>query len=325
MTRFRSEVIEAALAVDLVATAERLGSSLRRMSVSERVGPCLVCGGRDRFAINTRKNLWHSRGCGKGGSALDLVQHVHGCNFRTAVDFLTRNGSTPAPQARPRTTPAQLEDNTFVEQLIAGIVGELVPVRRTPGEQYFAEVRKIDTDIIADILERMDAIGWHPSVLFREQGHPLDGKSVGCIIALMTDPVTAKPTGAISRTYLTPDLAKIGKAKTLGKPAGIVRLSEDADVLEGLFLAEGLETALAAMSIGLRPIWAAGSTALIAKFPVLSSIDALTIIADHDANSAGETAAREAEARWRAAGREVRLLRSDAPGDVNDVLREAAK
>jgi hypothetical protein len=74
------------------------------------------------------------------------------------------------------------------------------------------------------------------------------------------------------------------------------------------------------MSIGLRPMWAAGSTALMAKFPVLSGVEALTVIVDHDANAAGERAARELEARWLDAGREVRLLRSDDYGDLNDII-----
>jgi hypothetical protein len=34
----------------------------------------------------------------------------------------------------------------------------------------------------------------------------------------MTDASTAEPTGAISRTYIGPDLTKVGKAKTLGSP-----------------------------------------------------------------------------------------------------------
>ena len=63
----------------------------------------------------------------------------------------------------------------------------------------------------------------------------------------MSDPATAKQTGAISRTYIGADLTKIGKAKTLGSPIGIVRLSTDDEVLGGLFLAEGLETALAGL------------------------------------------------------------------------------
>ena len=310
---------------DLLATAVTLGARLKRATAVEWAGPCPVCGGRDRFGVNTKKRLWNCRGCIAGGrDALSLVMHVRELDFREAVAFLAGEATIPKPaRVRPSTEPKDTESNAFVEQLITDIVRELVPVRRTPGEPYFSSVRKIDTDAIADVLERTDAIGWHPSVLFLEQGHPLDGRRLGCIVGIMTDPITAMPTSAISRTYLTPDLAKIGKAKTLGSPAGVVRLTPDDEVLGGLHLAEGLETALTTMSWGLRPMWATGSTALMSKFPVLSGIECLNLIVDNDRNGAGERAAREAEARWRAAGPEVRLLRSDAPGDLNDVLRGA--
>jgi hypothetical protein len=56
----------------------------------------------------------------------------------------------------------------------------------------------------------------------------------------LTDPVTAPPTGAISRTYLDPEGRKVGKAKTFGSPVGLVRLSEDADVLGGLPMNEAI-------------------------------------------------------------------------------------
>jgi hypothetical protein len=200
------------------------------------------------------------------------------------------------------------------------IAFELRPVLGSPGETCLRDARKIGTSAIEDVLERTEAIGWHPAVYFNEPGHALHGRKLGAIISVMTDPVTGEPTGAIGRTYLAPDGTKLGKAKTLGSPAGIIRLSEDADVLEGLHIAEGLETALAGMSIGLRPMWAAGSTALMAKFPVLSGVEALTVIVDHDANAAGERAARELEARWLDAGRKVRLLRSDDYGDLSDII-----
>ena len=216
------------------------------------------------------------------------------------------------------------EIDAFVERLIADIVRELVPVRGTPGEQYFAEARKIDTDAIADVLERTDAIGWHPSVLFREQDHALDGRRLGCIVGIMTDPVTAKPTGAISRTYI-PEGRKVGKAKTLGAPAGIVRLSEDADVLEGLFLAEGARNRASehvdrpASDVGDRLDHTHGEV----SGPVRHRV--------HDPGRRPRPERRwrgrrrAIEACWRTAGREVRLLRLKRLGDFNDALAGGAR
>ena len=198
---------------------------------------------------------------------------------------------------------------------------EWVPSGAPEPVGYLRVERKIDTEVIADVLERVDAIGWHPAVPFREKGHPLDGKRLGCIIAVMTDVITAAPTGAISRTYIR-EGRKVCPAKTLGSPAGIVRLSLDEDVLEGLHIAEGLETALDVMAEGFRPCWSTGSTALMAKFPVLAGIECLTVVADHDLNGAGLRAASEAADRWQTAGRETHVFQRETPGDFNDAFRE---
>lgn len=329
-------LVERARDADIVVAAERLGATLKRASAIERAGPCLVCGGHDRFAVNTRKQTWNCRGCNQGGNVIALVMHIRGCNFREAVGFLTGAVSMAEPQSpltyvRPKPPPSDPrvrspgeKDNVFVAQLAADLVRELVPLIGTPGELYLAEVRKIDTDAIADVLERTDAIGWHPSVLLREESHALDRRRLGCIIGMMTDPVTAMPTGAISRTYLF-EGRKVGKAKTLGVPAGIVRLSLDEDVLGGLHLGEGLETALDAMARGFRPMWSTGSKSLMAKFPVLSGVEALTIIADNDANGAGTIAADEAAAHWLEAGRETHVYQREIEGDLNDAFREGRR
>jgi putative DNA primase/helicase len=215
----------------------------------------------------------------------------------------------------------------FIHAQIAAIVAGLVPIIGSPGEQNLREVRRIDVDAVRDVLGRPDAIGWHPAVFFNEPQrpvrprHPLHGQLLGCIVAIMTDPVTALPTGAISRTYIGPDGKKVGKAKSLGQGGGVVRISPDDEVTQGLFLAEGIESALAGMSIGLRPMWATGSTSIMAKFPVLSGIEALTIVADNDANGDGKRAADEVAARWLEAGREARVIVWDEIGDINDALR----
>ena len=55
----------------------------------DRCGPCPICGGEDRFAINTKKQIFNCRGCGAKGDVISLVQHLDGCDIRTAVHMLT--------------------------------------------------------------------------------------------------------------------------------------------------------------------------------------------------------------------------------------------
>jgi RecA-family ATPase len=69
---------------------------------SERAGPCPVCGGTDRFAINTKKNLFNCRGCNVGGDAIALVQHLDGVTFAEACAILA--GELPV---RPQTPSHQ--------------------------------------------------------------------------------------------------------------------------------------------------------------------------------------------------------------------------
>jgi len=316
--------IDEARHADILGVARRVGAvSLKKVTAVEWVGPCMICGGRDRYSVNIAKRLFHCRGCGIGGDVIDIVRHALGLNFAEAIEFLIGTevrSAVKVVHATRRSAPAH---DPSTEASVARIITELRPIRGTDGERYLKERRRIDTAAIADILERTDAIGWHDAIFFREPGHPLDGRKIGAVIGVMTDPISAAPTGAISRTYLDAEGRKVAKARTFGAPAGLVRLSEDADVLEGIFLAEGLETALAAMAIGLRPIWSTGATALMAKFPVLAGIEALSLLADHDESGAGETAARQAEARWLQAGREVRIFRVDQFGDLNDAIAKA--
>lgn len=73
----------------------------------------------------------------------------------------------------------------------------------------------------------------------------------------------------------------------------------------GLGLTEGIEDALAILLCDWAPVWAATSAGAIARFPVLSGIEGLTVFADTDAP--GTTAAEVCAARWQAAGRDVRI------------------
>jgi phage/plasmid primase-like uncharacterized protein len=86
----------------------------------------------------------------------------------------------------------------------------------------------------------------------------------------------------------------------------------------GLFIAEGIESALTAAR-GISPVWAAVDAGGLSTFPVLAGIEALTIIADNDANGTGQAAADGCAKRWMEAGKEVRIWLPPIRGtDVND-------
>jgi putative DNA primase/helicase len=263
-----------------------------------------------------------------GGSLPDgfMVHSYAGDDWRECRDHVNRARGLAIGSWRRTEKSAQVDQNARREiendprrrGVVASIVSGMVRLRGTPGEAYLRDARRIDVGEISDVLDRTDAIGWHRECLFLEDGRRLHGKRIGAIIGVQTDPATGKLAGGISRTYVH-EGRKVGKAKSLG-PAGIVRLSRDEDVLGGLFIAEGLETALAGMSIGLRPMCSMGSTAIMANMPVLAGIESISVLADNDANGAGERAARELQSRWRAAGREARLWKPNTLGDLNDML-----
>jgi putative DNA primase/helicase len=74
------------------------------------------------------------------------------------------------------------------------------------------------------------------------------------------------------------------------------------------------------------PAWAVGDTGELSKFPVLSGIESLTILVDHDKSGAGQRAALECSSRWTGAGREVfRIIPDHCGDDVNDIVQRARR
>lgn len=70
----------------------------------EMVGPCPVCGGDDRFSINTQKNIFNCRRCAVGGEgAIKLVMQTEKVSFRRACEIITgRTASDPIDEARTK-------------------------------------------------------------------------------------------------------------------------------------------------------------------------------------------------------------------------------
>jgi putative DNA primase/helicase len=178
--------------------------------------------------------------------------------------------------------------------------------RGTLVERYLAG-RGLDLgdDIAGSILR------WHPG------GHKERPGSVGAMLGLFRCIDTDEPR-AISRRYLDAEGRKIGKPLFLGPVAGAaIKLDADEEVLGGLHVGEGIETVLTGrQEEGLRPGWALGSKGAIAALPVMSGVDALTIMAEPGA----EKEIHACAARWHAAGREVNINWSLVGSDINDAL-----
>jgi hypothetical protein len=90
--------VEKARAVPLEDEIARRGINLRRQG-KELVGPCPQCGGDDRFAINTTKQVFNCRGCGGKGDVIALVEFLDGIDFTHAVEKLTGE-PTPKPNGK---------------------------------------------------------------------------------------------------------------------------------------------------------------------------------------------------------------------------------
>lgn len=132
---------------------------------------------------------------------------------------------------------------------------------------------------------------------------PFAGEHVATMVAPVVN-IQTNAFQAIHRTRLNPK-----DKKMLGPVGGgCVKLSADEDVLEGLHICEGIETGLALIAAGFRPVWACLSANGMSSFPVLPGIEALTLFADNDKSGVGQRVAGECGARWQAAGREVRVL-----------------
>lgn len=256
-----------------------------------------------------RAGLWCSHESGDGGDMIDLVKHALGVDTRAALawahDYLGGHAFEPMEAARPR-SPCVTNDADRVKAALS-IWREASPARGTLAESYLV---KRGLTLPDDVDGR--AVRFIDSTAFR------DGDSVvrlPALVALMRDPMTAEPCG-VQRTPLTPDGMKHPLGRRMRGRAGVVMVDDDADVINGLHLVEGLEDALAARSFGFRPVWAAMSAGAIERFAVLAGIEALTLIADGD--DAGVQAVQACAERWREAGREVHA-KMVTGGDLADL------
>ncbi len=161
-----------------------------------------------------------------------------------------------------------------------------------------------------------DVIRFHSALRF-------EGKLVGGMVALFRNIKTNKPCG-IHRTFFDSEGCKLDR-KMLGRARGAaIKLDADENVTLGLHVGEGVESSLAAWLAGFRPVWALGSAGGIAAIPVLSGIEAITLLGETGDGGANQRAAQGCAAQWIEAGREAFLVTPQVGGDLNDVWGQVA-
>ena len=86
-----------------------------------------------------------------------------------------------------------------------------------------------------------------------------------------------------------------------------------------LTVGEGIETVLSARAAGFIPAWALGSSGAVKAFPVLPTIQELTILEEND--SASREAVQVCAKRYLGARKPVNIVTPSVGNDFNDAWR----
>lgn len=257
--------IAEARALSMAELSDRLGLSRLRRAGQELVGPCPVCGGRDRFAIDLRKSVWLCRRCDRGGDQIALVQHALGYDFAGALEWVAGpRQELPAHVVRARAEAAERhraeQDRIAAERRAAARASalqlwrECVPAEGTAVRAYLAR-RGIGPEALPEI---PPVIRFHGALRYvlgdgRGARELHRGPAMVCAIS--------GPDGrviGVHRTWIDPAAPK-GKArirdgeadlpakKVLGsKKGGTVRLT-GRRIAPKMIMGEGIETSLTAL------------------------------------------------------------------------------
>jgi putative DNA primase/helicase len=278
---FQSDLRDRARAVRIEEEIARRDIKLKRVG-AELIGPCPVCGGEDRFSINTRKQVFNCRICEVGGDVIALVRHLDQCGFKDAVGTLVGDG-TRTPTPLPKTAKRQDDQNNVA--MAAWLWSWRKPITEdTPPWLYLRKRRY--TGPIPATLGYLPARDPHPAAMIAAFG-TTDEPEPGLITA-------PKAIVGVHLTRLTADGEKApdaaGKSKImLGVCKGTpITISPPNDLL-GMAVTEGIEDALSVYQGTGLGVWAAGAAGFMpALAPLIPDyIETVTIYA-HDDNGRGD-------------------------------------
>ena len=251
----------------------RLGIEGLKAASGEMVGPCPICGGRDRFSINTRKNVFLCRRCEDAhGGPVNLVRHVMGCDYPAAIDWLlgevdlgvsAQELERRAAKARAAEARRDREARRFRAKAIRD--AEAIWARARDGNlgvvAAYLAARGIDGEMLPRVPRALRFIADHPYV--KRQGGQLVTMHRGpaMIAAVMA------PSGQVTAVHQTwVDRAPPhGKARIVfegeeqtaklvrgSKKGGAIRLYTP-EAAVALVMGEGIETTLSALAARALP------------------------------------------------------------------------
>jgi hypothetical protein len=217
---------------------------------------------------------------------------------------LARIGGQPREYQAPDRAHSKTDNGTAAVRLW----GEAVDPRGTLAERY---LNSRGLELPDDIANRV--VRFHGSCPWRDERRAV---MLTAFRSIVDDKLVA-----VHRTLLSDKGEKLDR-RMLGPVGGAaIKIDADQDVEQGLTISEGFETGQAGRAMGFRPTWALGSAGAIGTFPVLSGIDALTVLAEPD--KANARAVELCGNRWSDAGREVLVVRSTL-GDMADAVKASA-
>lgn len=271
-----------AKAKDIVKIADLLRIEGLIKHRHEMVGPCPRCGGRDRFSINSAKQVFFCRHCQAKGGVIDLTMWLRDCSFPDALEWLCgprqelsaeEIALREAQAEKNRQARQEQEDRERARAIQQGrrIWEQGLPAEGTPVRDYLARRGFLpDAWPVLPICLR-----FHPDLPFmvEDQVKLPDGRTERRFLQVHRGPaMLAAVQGpdsrfrAVHRTWIDLDQPK-GKAVVVhpvtgevllskkvqgSKKGGAIRLSgsQPADVM---VMGEGIETTASAMVSGVYP------------------------------------------------------------------------
>jgi len=279
-----------------------------------RHGPCPLCGGRDRFRFDDKegRGTYFCSGCG-AGDGVQLALKFTGWDFHELAKRIeSLAGTVPRPPSRQEYSDPQKLDT------LRRIWGEAHPIAEGDASTGYLRMRGL-------LLPRMpSSIRTHPTLIYHEDG----GHPAGTYAAMLAGITNAMglPVG-IHRTYLlNARKAPVSSPKKLlpglGLSGAAIRLTP---ICRRIGIAEGIETALAAMELHRMPVWSCVSDSGLASFEPPVGVEEVVVFGDHDEVSfAGEAAAYAAAKRLHTKGLKIEVKIPSIPGDWLDVLAAGA-